>query len=91
VGARAVRLIYDSVRTPSPPRTVEELGRWIDANPGRFTHDQSFTGVTFLKVLMYARAGGVERFQGGFDESAYHAGRDSVLAWIRVPPRPVLA
>lgn len=75
-------LIYDSLRTPSPPRTVEELGRWIDEHPGRFTHDQAFTGVTFLKVLMYARAGGVERFQGGFDEGAYGAGRDSVLAWI---------
>ena len=75
-------LIYDSVRTPEPPRTVEALGRWIEAHPGRFTHDQSFTGITFLKVLMYATAGGVERFTGGFEESAYEAGRDSVLAWI---------
>lgn len=75
-------LIYDPVRTPEPPRTIEELARWIDAHPGRFTHDQSFTGITFLKVLMYANAGGVERFEGGFDETAYVAGRDSVLAWI---------
>lgn len=75
-------LIYDSLRTPEPPRTVEALGRWIDQHPGRFTHDQSFTGITFLKVLMYATAGGVERFEGGFEESVYATGRDSVLAWI---------
>jgi len=75
-------LVHDSVRTPDPPRTFAELGRWIESNPGRFTHDQSFTGTTFLKMLMYARAGGVERFQGGFDGAAYRAGADSVFAWI---------
>ena len=61
-------LIYDLARTPDPPRTVEELGRWILAHPGRFTHDQSFTGMTFLKVLMYTLGGGVTHFQGGFSE-----------------------
>lgn len=75
-------LIHDPARTPDPPRSVAELGRWIHANPGRFTHDQSFTGITFHKMLMYALAGGVERFQGGFRESDFAAGRDSVLAWL---------
>ena len=75
-------LIYDSARTPDPPRTVEELGRWILAHPGRFTHDQSFTGMTFLKVLMYALGGGVTPFQGGFREDAYAEGSEAVLAWL---------
>lgn len=75
-------LIYDTLRTPTPPRTVAELGRWIEQNPGRFTHDQSFTGMTFLKGLMYALGGGVEQFQGGFDEVRYLAGRDSLFAWL---------
>lgn len=75
-------LIYDSVRTPDPPRTVEELGRWITEHPGRFTHDQSFTGITFLKVLMYALSGGAEAFEGGFDEAAYAQGSRAVLAWL---------
>jgi putative spermidine/putrescine transport system substrate-binding protein len=75
-------LIYDSLRTPNPPQTVEELGRWIDANPGRFTHDQSFTGMTFLKVLMYTLGGGVEEFQGGFREDAYARGSEQVMAWL---------
>ena len=75
-------LVYDTARTPHPPRTVEELGAWIRANPGRFTHDGGFTGVTFLKTLMYALGGGVERFQGGFDATAYATGRDAVWEWL---------
>lgn len=75
-------LIYDTLRTPDPPRTVAELGRWILDRPGRFTHDQSFTGITFHKVLMYALTGGVERFQGGFREGDYAEGRDALLAWL---------
>jgi putative spermidine/putrescine transport system substrate-binding protein len=76
-------LIYDTTRTPAPPRTVRELGEWIRANPGRFTHDQSFTGTTFHKILMYALAGGVEQFQGGFDEVRYQAGAERLWSWLR--------
>lgn len=68
-------LIYDTLRTPSPPRTADELSRWIRQNPGRFTHDQGFTGITFLKMLMYARGGGVQAFAGGFSETRYASGR----------------
>lgn len=75
-------LIFDTVRTPHPPRTVAELGKWIGAHPGRFTHDGGFTGVTFLKGVMYARAGGVAKFQGGFDERRFGEGRDSLFAWL---------
>jgi putative spermidine/putrescine transport system substrate-binding protein len=76
-------MIYDEARTPEPPRTVEELGAWIRANPGRFTHDQSFTGVTFLKALMYALSGGHEPFAGGFDEAAFAEGeRTRLWSWL---------
>ncbi len=75
-------LIYDTIRTPDPPRTVEELGRWILDNPGRFTHDQAFTGMTFLKTLMYSLGGGVTSFQGGFREESYERGRDQVFEWL---------
>ncbi len=76
-------LIYDSARTPNPPRSFAELAEWIRAHPGRFTHDQAFGGITFLKMLMYASAGGVSHFQGGFRERAYTEGRDSAFRWIR--------
>lgn len=75
-------LIYDTLRTPVPPRSFEELGRWIRAHPGRFTHDQGFSGTTLLKMLLYARAGGVERLQGGFDSTRYETARAAVFAWL---------
>ncbi len=75
-------LIYDSTRTPDPPRTVAALGKWILAHPGRFTHDQQFTGVAFLKVLLYALGGGVERYQEGFDARRYAEGSDRVFHWL---------
>lgn len=76
-------LIFDPARTPEPPRSIPALGEWIRRHPGRFTHDQQFTGITFLKTLMYGLAGGVSYFQGGFDEGAYQRGRDRLFAWLR--------
>ena len=75
-------LIYDTVRTPSPPRTVAALKQWILAHPGRFTYDRSFTGMTFLKTVMYALSGGVTPFQGGFREAAYDSGSTRLFAWL---------
>jgi len=75
-------LVYDSARTPDPPRSFAELREWIRAHPGRFTHDQEFAGVTFLKSLMYAEGGGVERFQGGFDSTRYAEGSARVWEWL---------
>ena len=68
-GTVQLALIYDSVRTPEPPRTLDDLARWVRAHPGRFTYDQSFAGVTFLKGAMYALDGGAEQFAGGFDST----------------------
>lgn len=75
-------LIYDTVRTPSPPRSVAELSDWIRAHPGRFTYDQSFTGVTFLNILMYALDGGARHFEGGFNAAKYAEGSGRVWDWL---------
>jgi putative spermidine/putrescine transport system substrate-binding protein len=75
-------LIYDSSRTPNPPQTVAALGQWILRHPGRFTHDQQFTGVTFLKVLLYALNGGVQQYQGAFDSLRYDRGSERVFQWL---------
>lgn len=75
-------LIYDSARTPHPPRSVAELGEWILAHPGRFTHDQQFTGAAFQKILLYSLGGGVSRFQGGFDSLRYVDASTKVFAWL---------
>ncbi len=75
-------LIFDTLRTPDPPRSVAELAAWIDRHPGRFTHDQGFTGTAFLKILLYALNGGPAPFAGGFDSTRYAAGAARVWAWL---------
>lgn len=74
-------LIYDTVRTPRPPRSVAELAAWIRAHPGRFTHDQGFTGVTFLKTALYALHGGPAALAGPVDVR-YPAASDSLFRWL---------
>ena len=75
-------LIYDSSRTPVPPRSFEELAAWIRAHPGRFTYDEGFAGTTFLKMLLYAKIGGVGNLAGGFDSTRYTLARDRAFAWL---------
>lgn len=81
-GTVQLALIYDSARTPQPPRTAAELATWIRAHPGRFTYDQSFAGTTFLKGLLYAFGGGVDGFRGGFDSTRYLGARTALFAWL---------
>ena len=76
-------LIYDAQRISDPPTSVPELTEWMRSHPGRFTHDQGFTGMTLLKSVMYALSGGAGQFQGGFNEQRYLAGREALFAWLR--------
>lgn len=64
-------IIYDTLRVSEPPRTREALAEWVKAHPGRFTFDNSFTGMTFLKALLIDLAGGPEALAGPFDADAY--------------------
>jgi putative spermidine/putrescine transport system substrate-binding protein len=75
-------LIYDSARTPSPPRTREELYEWVRAHPGRFTWDAHFTGVAFLKSLFVDLAGGATALEGPFDEARYAQTADRLFAYV---------
>ena len=81
-GTVQLALIYDSVRTPHPPLSLAELASWIRTHPGRFTYDQSFTGITFLKSAMYALNGGAGHFAGGYDSTKYVAARDRLFALL---------
>jgi len=75
-------LIYDSTRFRTPPRTYDALAAWVRAHPGRFTYDQSFTGLAFVKGLMYHLGGGAEAFAGPFDSAHYAAVSPRVWAWL---------
>ena len=61
---------YDSAKTPTPPRSYQELMTWIRRNPGRFTYPQppDFTGSAFIRQVFYAVTGGYEQYMRRFDE-----------------------
>ncbi|MGQ0697224.1 MAG: ABC transporter substrate-binding protein [Panacagrimonas sp.] len=76
-------LITDSARVPQPPRTPEALSEWIHAHPGRFTFDIAFTGLSFMKSLMFAFADAPSDLQGSFDEAKYLKLKTRVFDWVR--------
>ncbi|MFN7119146.1 MAG: ABC transporter substrate-binding protein [Saprospiraceae bacterium] len=64
-------IIYNSEKVPNPPMNRAELAAFVKANPGTFTFDNHFTGLTFLKGLLIDIAGGAEELNGAFDEAKY--------------------
>jgi putative spermidine/putrescine transport system substrate-binding protein len=74
-------LYYDSARVKDPPRTMVQLARWIQKNPGRFTYPDvsDHTGSGFVRTVFYHTnsTGGHRAFTGQrFDrellESTWH-------------------
>lgn len=88
-GTTHLLLITDQTRVPEPPTTADALATWILANPGRFTFDASFTGLSFLKSLMYAYATSPQELDGPFDEARYQRLKTQVFNWVRTV-RPAL-
>ncbi len=50
-------IIYDTARVQNPPKTMEELERYVRQHPGTFTIANDFSGMTFLKSLLIGMAG----------------------------------
>ncbi len=75
-------LIYDSVRVANPPATRAALSGWIRSNPGRFTFDSAFSGMTLLKSWLIDIAGGPEMLAGSFNEDAYVRYSTELWSWI---------
>ena len=50
-GSAQMVFIYDSAKIPTPPKTLQDLTRWIKNNPGRFTYSAppDFTGSAFIR------------------------------------------
>jgi putative spermidine/putrescine transport system substrate-binding protein len=76
-------IIYNSEHIADPPHNVQELETWIRQNPGRFTFDNSFTGMTFLKCLLHEFAGGTKSLDGPFDEGKYLQASTKLWNWLR--------
>jgi putative spermidine/putrescine transport system substrate-binding protein len=72
-----LHLIYDSARMNADdlPRTYDELGVWIRANPGRFTYiapgPGAFQGTRFVKQMLYYVGGGYEQWVGEWNQELY--------------------
>jgi hypothetical protein len=56
-------------------RQIDAL--WVEKNPGRFTIDTSFTGMSFLKSLLIEIAGGPGSLDRTFDQAKYAAASKS--------------
>ncbi len=76
-------LIYDSVRVANPPQNRVELQRYVEGNPGTFTFDNQFTGLTFLKTLLIDIAGGPGSLSGPFDEEKYNTYAPQLWDYLR--------
>lgn len=75
-------LIYDSARVDAPPMTAEALYEWCRLHPGRFTWDNHFTGLTFLKALLAHMAGGRDALNGPFDEQLYRTASEKLWKYV---------
>lgn len=84
-GSAQMVMIYDTARTPAPPRSVPALVDWIRAHPGRFAYPAppDFTGSVFVRHLFYHAAGGVDAWQEKFDRQAFAAAADKTYALLR--------
>lgn len=76
-------LIYNSDKVTHPPKNREELKAFVKSNPGVFTIDNHFTGLTFLKALLIDFAGGTEALDGAFDEEKYQRYSTALWAYLK--------
>jgi len=75
-------LIYDTLRTPHPPRTLGELQTYVRAHPGKFTIPYEFTGMTLLKSWLYALTDDQAVLKGPFSETRYQELSTKLWAFI---------
>lgn len=76
-------LIYHTGRVHDPPQNPTELAAWVKQHPGRFTWDNGFTGITFLKSLLYHFAGGAGAWAGPWDEAKYVTESTKLWDYVR--------
>jgi putative spermidine/putrescine transport system substrate-binding protein len=84
-GSAQVVMIYDSQRTPAPPRTVGALLDWARRNPGRFTYPAppDFTGSVFVRHVFYHAAGDAAVWQGPFDAKRFESAANETYRLLK--------
>lgn len=84
-GSAQMVMIYDSAKTATPPRSIQELLEWIKQNPGRFAYPAppDFTGSVFVRHIFYNESESVERWQGEYDESELQVTMDKTFSILK--------
>ncbi|STO07940.1 ABC transporter substrate-binding protein [Exiguobacterium aurantiacum] len=72
-------LHYDAEKVKNPPETFDQLRRWTEENPGRFTYPEvtDFTGNAFIRHLLYAEYGDAMRDMDTIPDEFW----DELAAW----------
>lgn len=81
-------LIYDTVRTPQPPRTLTAFEDYVKNHPQKVTIPYEFTGMTLMKSWLWAFAKqSGETLDGPFDEAKYQRFSAQLFEYInRIKP-----
>jgi putative spermidine/putrescine transport system substrate-binding protein len=84
-GSAQVVMIYDSKRTPGPPRSMAALLDWARKHPGRFTYPAppDFTGSVFVRHVFYHVAGEVAAWQGPLDEQRFETAANATYRVLK--------
>jgi putative spermidine/putrescine transport system substrate-binding protein len=75
-------LIYNQDKIQQPPQTRAELLSFVKEHPGKFTWDNHFTGLTFMKALLIDIAGGPKVLEGEFNEDLYAKYSDELWVFL---------
>jgi putative spermidine/putrescine transport system substrate-binding protein len=75
-------LIYNKNKVKKLPQTRAELLSFVKENPGKFTFDNHFTGLTFMKSLLIDIAGR-ETLSGDFNEEKYQKYSAELLSYLQ--------
>ncbi len=72
---------YDSSKIPAPPKSIEELSRWVKAHPGKFTYPAppDFTGSAFVRHVLHETSNNYLSYLSEFDENLVQ--KDSGKVW----------
>jgi len=72
-GRAQMVVVYDSARLSDPPKSLANFLKWVKLNPGRFTYPAppDFTGMFFIKHVLYMVGGGYEPFVKPFDQKKW--------------------
>lgn len=75
-------LIYNKDEVKNPPQTRVELLSFVKKHPGKFTFDNHFTGLTFMKSLLIDIAGR-KTLSGDFDEEKYKKYSAELFSYLK--------